>query len=92
MNQTDIIQAVMVTEKGTILGEASQYVLKVSPKATKVEIRKAVEARFGVHVLSVNTQNYTGKTKFTRTRRLTKASDWKRAIITVREGERIETV
>jgi len=92
MNQADIIRRVMVTEKGALLGMLNQYMLEVAPKANKIEIKQAVEAQFGVHVLSVRTQNYKGKTRFTRTRRLTTTSAWKRAIVTLKQGERIETV
>lgn len=92
MKQNDIIKKVSVTEKGTLIGDKNQYMLEVAPGATKPEIRQAVEAQFGVHVLAVNTLNYAGKTKFTRSRHLTTTSAWKRAIVTVKAGERIETV
>lgn len=92
MNQMDVIKRVMTTEKGAYLGALNQYMIEVAPAATKPEIKSAVEARFGVHVLAVRTQNYMGKTRMTRSRRLTKASDWKRAIVTLKAGERIEAV
>ncbi len=92
MNQMDVIKRVMVTEKAAHLGALNQYMLEVAPKATKPEIKTAVEAQFGVHVLAVRTQNYDGKPKMTRSRRRTKLSDWKRAIVTLKAGERIEAV
>jgi large subunit ribosomal protein L23 len=92
MNQGDIIRRVQVSEKGTLLAEKNQYALEVAPSANKSEIRKAVEKTFGVHVLAVNTQNYAGKTRMLRNRRTVKASDWKRAIVTLKAGERIEAV
>ncbi|MBP5543838.1 MAG: 50S ribosomal protein L23 [Kiritimatiellae bacterium] len=92
MNQGDIIKRVMVSEKGTLLAEKNQYALEVAPGANKSEIRKAAEAMFGVHVLAVNTQNYAGKKRMLRNRRVVQASDWKRAIVTLKAGERIEAV
>lgn len=92
MNQADVIKKVQVSEKGTLLAEANQYVVEVAPEANKIEIRRAVEAVFGVHVLSVNTQNHAGKKRMLRNRRVVQASDWKRAIVTLKAGERIEAV
>ncbi len=92
MRLADVIKKVQVSEKGTLLAEASQYVLEVAPDANKQEIRKAVEETFGVHVLAVNTQNYAGKKRMLRNRRIVQASDWKRAIVTLKAGERIEAI
>ena len=92
MKHEGIIKRVQVTEKGTLLAESNQYVVEVAPEANKIEIRQAVEAAFGVHVLAVNTQNYAGKTRMLRNRRLVRGSDWKRAIVTLKDGERIEAV
>ena len=92
MKHEGIIKRVQVTEKGTLLAESNQYVVEVAPEANKLEIRQAVEATFGVHVLAVNTQNYAGKTRMLRNRRLVRGSDWKRAIVTLKDGERIEAV
>ena len=92
MLKTDTIRRIQVTEKGTDLAKKNQYFLEVSPDANKIEIKAAVEKQFGVHVLKVRTQNYDGKTKRTRTRHLTQTNAWKRAIVTVRDGERIEAI
>jgi large subunit ribosomal protein L23 len=92
MLNTDIIRKIQVTEKGTDLAEKNQYFLEVAPGSNKIEIKAAVERQFGVHVLKVRTQNYDGKVKRTRTRRLTRGDAWKRAIVTVRAGERIEAI
>lgn len=92
MKHAGIIKRVMVSEKGTILGEKNQYMLEVAPEANKIEIRKAVEDTFGVHVLAVNTQNYSGKSRMLRTRKIVTGSDWKRAVVTLKAGERIEAV
>lgn len=87
-----IIRKVSATEKGTLIGSKSQYMLEVAPSATKPEIRAAVEAQFGVHVVSVNTSNYRSRSVTTRTRHTTATQAWKRAIVTLRDGERIEIV
>lgn len=92
MNIADVIKRVQVSEKGTRLASDNQYAIEVAKAANKIEIRQAVEAAFGVHVLAVNTQNYAGKKRMLRNRRIVKASDWKRAIVTLKAGERIEAV
>ena len=92
MKHAGIIRKIQVTEKGTILGAQNQFQLEVASKARKPEIRQAVEKQFGVHVLAVNTQNYKGETRVLRNRRTVRASDWKRAIVTLKAGERIEAV
>ncbi len=92
MKHAGIIRRVMITEKGTQLACENKYMLEVAPGANKVEIRKAVEAQFGVHVLAVNTQNYQDAQRTLKNRRVVPGAIWKRAIVTVRAGERIEIV
>ena len=92
MKHAGIIRRIQVTEKGTALAAGNQFLLEVQPKANKLEIRQAVEQQFGVHVLEVNTQNYRGRTRVLRNRRTATTSGWKRAIVTLRAGERIESV
>lgn len=90
---TTIIKRVLLTEKGQDLALQNRYQVEVALSATKPQIREAAEKKFGVHVLAVRTAVVKGKTHAVRgTRRLRTDSDWKRAIITVRAGERIETV
>jgi len=92
MKHDTIIRKIQATEKGTALAEQNMFLLEVVPQANKFEIKQAVEEQFGVHVVTVRTQNYAGKPKSTRTRRRTKRPDWKRAIVTLRAGERIEAI
>ncbi len=92
MKHAEIIRRVQVTEKGTQLAEGDQFILEVARGANKLEIRRAVEAAFGVHVLAVNTQNHKGGRRMLRDRRVVKQPDWKRAIVTLKAGERIEIV
>jgi large subunit ribosomal protein L23 len=92
-HENEIIKAVMQSEKGLALQEKqNRYMLRVDRAANKAEIKKAVEDFFNVTVLSVNTQNYAGKKRMLRNRRVVQASDWKRAIVTLKAGERIEAV
>ena len=92
MKHADIIRRVMITEKGTKLAYENKYMLEVAPKANKIEIRKAVEDQFGVHVQAVNTQNHQEKTRTLKNRRTAPGRCWKRAIVTVKPGERIEII
>jgi large subunit ribosomal protein L23 len=66
--------------------------LEVARTANKIEIKKAVEELFGVHVLGVRTQNYKGVLRTLRNRRVVRGPSWKRAIVTVKAGERIELI
>ena len=88
----DIIQTASLTEKSTLLGEKqNKYVFRVNPKANKIQIKQAVERLFQKKVIAVNTCNYAGK--WTRVRGpLGRKSKWKKAIVTLKEGDKIELV
>jgi len=91
-NIYDILRGPMLTEKGTLLKEKENKVLfKVSKNANKLEIKNAVETIFKVKVDRVTTMNYRGKMK-----RLGKhegrRSDWKKAIVTLKEGEKLDFI
>ena len=93
MELRDIVKRVILSEKGSKLSALNQDFLEVDTKATKPEIRKAVETVFGVHVLKVRTANMKGGLRTIRgTRRQVTESTWKRAIVTLKAGERIEAV
>ncbi|HED31098.1 MAG TPA: 50S ribosomal protein L23 [Prosthecochloris aestuarii] len=83
-----------LTEKSTRLTEQKgQHVFKVKSDATKTDIKDAVESKFGVDVLSVRTVNCLGKTKRQYTRKgliAGKKNDWKKAFITLKEGQVID--
>jgi len=90
MNQYDVIKRPVNTEKTTIQKEAAnQVTFEVDPKANRIEIEKAVEAVFNVKVSGVRTLQVKGKIK-RRGRTLGKRKDWKKAIVTLMPGERIE--
>jgi large subunit ribosomal protein L23 len=85
-----IIRRPLVTEKSTAQKESAHQVsFEVDRRANKVEIRTAVEKLFKVKVLSVNTINLEGKHKRLG-RTIGKKSDWKKAIVTLKEGESID--
>lgn len=88
----EIIRRPLLTEKGTRLKEEqNKYLFEVARAANKIEIKKAVEALFRVHVLSVNTVSLKGKEK--RVGRFRgRTSDWKKAIVTLKAGDTIEFV
>ena len=87
----EIVKRVILSEKGSKLAALNQYFLEVDKTASKPEIRQAVEAKFGVHVLAVRTVNIKGGLRTVRgTRRQVTESTWKRAIVEVKAGERIE--
>lgn len=86
-----VITKLQLTEKSTGLKDAqNKYFFRVDKSANKMEIKQAVEKLFNVSVLSVNTMRYSGKRKRERTVRYGKRSDWKRAVVTLKEGDRIE--
>jgi large subunit ribosomal protein L23 len=90
IRQYDIIKRPVVTEKTGIQKEASnQVTFEVDRKANRVEVRRAVERIFNVKVDEVRTMQVRGKFK-RRGRVLGKRRDWKKAIVTLRAGERIE--
>jgi large subunit ribosomal protein L23 len=85
----DTIIAPVITEKSTLASEHGKVVFRVAPKATKPEIKAAVEALFNVKVTAVNTLNRSGKTK--RFRGIEgKQTGYKKAIVTLAEGQSID--
>ena len=86
-----VVLDVLITEKGSRLSAENRYLLEVAPDARKPQIAAAAEKAFGVHVLAVRTANMKGALRYVRgTRRQVRESTWKKAIVTVKAGERIE--
>jgi large subunit ribosomal protein L23 len=85
----DIIRSPVISEKSYAAADAGKYVFVVHAKATKPEIRKAVESIWGVHVKKVNTVRRKGKLV---RRHLAWGSrpDTRRAVVTLAQGEKIE--
>lgn len=86
----DIIRRPVITEKTNIQkDEANQVTFEVDPRANRIEIKRAVEQIFNVKVADTRTMNVSGKLK-RRGRILGKRRNWKKAIVTLMPGERIE--
>jgi len=85
----DVVLSPHITEKSTMLSENNAVVFKVAPKATKPEIKAAVEALFGVTVTGVNTIVTKGKTKRWKGQPY-RRSDVKKAIVTLADGQSID--
>ena len=89
----DLIQNASLTEKATLLSEKhNKYVFRVSPRANKIQIKSAIERLFQKKLISVNTCNYAGKQKRERRADYGRKAHWKKAIVTLAEGEKIELV
>jgi large subunit ribosomal protein L23 len=90
VNEFSIIRRPIITEKGSDLkDENNQLVFEVDPGANKSEIKKAVEKIFKVSVVTVRTQNRLGKRKRLG-RSVGRRKSWKKAIVTLKEGDRVD--
>jgi len=90
MQTFEIIKTVRLTEKGTRQGENyNQYTVVADPRANKTQIRRAVQELFKVKVIKVNTLNVRGKFRRQRTTQAGQAPNWKKAIVTLKEGDKI---
>lgn len=90
MTSFDIIKSVRLTEKGTTQAEKyNQYTIIADRRANKIQIRQAVQELFKVKVTSVNTLNVRGKARRQRTLQAGRDASWKKAIVTLKKGDRI---
>ena len=90
MNAFDIIKTVRLTEKGTRQSEKyNQYTIVADRLATKPQIKQAVQELFKVKVVAINTLNVRGKARRQRTIQAGNAPSWKKAIVTLKEGDKI---
>jgi large subunit ribosomal protein L23 len=90
MNSFEIIKTVRLTEKGTRQGESyNQYTVVADRRANKTQIRHAVQELFKVKVIKINTLNVAGKFRRQRRPDAGQAPDWKKAIVTLKEGDKI---
>ena len=89
----DIIKTVRITEKAAIQSEKfNKYTFLADRRATAPQIKKAVEQLFNVKVQRVNTANYEGKARRQMTKAAGKSSDYKKAIVTLKKGDKIALV
>ena len=90
MKLVDVVRSPIITEKGTLVGEAgNQVVFRVHPDANKIEVRQAVEQLFKVKVQKVRTAQQLGKVRRVG-RHAGRRPGWKKAYVTLAEGQRIE--
>lgn len=90
MNAFEIIKTARLTEKGTRQSEKlNQYTLVADRRATRTQIRQAVQELFKVKVTKVNTLNVRGKARRQRTAQAGTAPGWKKAIVTLKDGDKI---
>lgn len=89
MHLYEILRRPLITEKSTLLKEQNRYAFEVALKASKRQIKEAVETAFKVNVIKVNVMNVPGKMKRMRRRQVMTPS-WKKAIVTLEQGQKIE--
>jgi len=85
----DVVKAMVRSEKGSTLEKERKYLFRVSTVATKVDVKRAIEEIYKVKVDCVNTVNVPGKLKRIRAR-AGYTSGWKKAIVSLKEGQKIE--
>lgn len=85
-----IIERPLITEKAVDLQEQSRYTFRVARDANKIQIREAIEAIYNVPVKSVNTLNVRGKLRRVGRGRPGRQPNWKKAIVTLQPGAKIE--
>ena len=89
----DVIKKPRVSEKATVMHEENGVLtLEVAVKATKIEIKQAVEKAFGKKVASIRTANYDGKVRRKRTKDAGTAPAWKKAFVRLAAGESLDLV
>ena len=88
-NEYDIVKSLVRTEKGTEQLTQNKYLFWVARDANKIEIRQSVEKIYKVSVKAVNTMFMRGKKKRVR-HVLGKTPDWKKAIVTLAKGQKID--
>jgi len=87
-NPYSVIETILVTERSMELADENKYVFKVNTDANKIDIRAAVESIYDVKVSSVNVMNRLGKKKrMGRSPKVGRRANWKKAIVTLSEGE-----
>jgi len=89
MHLSDVLVRPLVTEKNTILQAQNKYAFEVAQEASKPQIAQSVEKAFKVKVDTVNIVKVPGRTKRVG-RRIVRTSPWKKALVTLRAGDKIE--
>jgi large subunit ribosomal protein L23 len=86
-----VIKTVRLSEKATLLGEKNnQFVFVVDRAANKIEIKEAVEKLFGKKVVGVCTMNFDGKVRRRGAAPAGRTNHWKKAVVKLKEGEKLD--
>ena len=86
-----ILRKVHISEKASLLSEKlNQYVFRVSPDANKIEIKQAIESLLNKQVVDVRTMQYAGKKKRERRADFGRRAHWKKAIVSLAPGDKID--
>jgi large subunit ribosomal protein L23 len=89
MNVNEVLIKPLITEKNTMLGAEGKYTFKIDRRANKTQVKQAVESIFKVNVTAVNTISVPPKTRRVG-RTIGKTQSWKKAIVTLQAGQRLE--
>lgn len=89
MHLYEVLRRPLVTEKSTVLQESGKYAFEVDRGANKKQIKESVEKAFKVKVTAVNVINITGVSKRVG-RKMTTSPSWKKAIVTLKTGDKIQ--
>lgn len=89
MHLYEVLRRPLITEKNTILQSQNKYCFEVATEANKTQVKQAVEKAFKVKVNAVNMITIPGRTKRAG-RRIVQVSPWKKAVVTLRAGDKIE--
>jgi large subunit ribosomal protein L23 len=90
LHALDVVLRPLITEKATRLSGENKYAFEVRVDSNKVQIKDAVQKGFNVKVLDVNVINMKGKPRRVRGNRIKHAADWKKAVVTLAPGDKIE--
>ena len=86
----DVIVRPLITEKATRLGGENKYAFEVRSQVNKAQIKEAVAKAFDVRVEAVNVMTMKGKPRRARGGRIKHRPDWKKAVVTLAEGDKLE--
>jgi large subunit ribosomal protein L23 len=89
MHVYEVLRRPVITEKDTFLKNWNKYTFEIAQDANKLQVKEAVEKAFNVTVLDVNTMTVKGRVK-RRGRFLGKTAGWKKAVVTLKPGDKIE--
>ena len=90
LHPMQVIQRPLITEKGAMLAGHHKYLFQVHPDANKDQVKEAVQKAFNVRVAKVNVMTMKGKPMRVKTNRIEHKRDWKKAVVTLVEGDKLE--